>query len=166
MEFRKTNKISDYNVIYFAGGCYWGPERFFRFIKGVTSTELGYAICKTKHPDCGRVISDGRNFVETVKITFDPHKVSLNSLLDLFFRTIDPPTENLGDHSSGLHNHSGIFYTSKDQLQIINVILDEVARRNEDSLAIEAVPLQIFYTVADYNQKYTGRNSRRYCQSH
>ena len=166
MKLRKTNNFSGDNIIYFAGGCDWGPERFFRFIKGVTSTELGYANCKAKHPDCSRVISDGRNFVETVKITFDPYKVSLNSLLDLFFRTIDPPTENFGGQRSGLHNHSGIFYTNKDQLQIINVILDDVARRNEDSLAIEAVPLQIFYTVADYNQKYTGRNSRRYCQSH
>ena len=65
MELRKTNNFSGDNVIYFAGGCDWGPERFFRFIKGVISTELGYANCKAKHPDCSRVISDVYVFKET-----------------------------------------------------------------------------------------------------
>jgi peptide methionine sulfoxide reductase MsrA len=57
MELRKTNNFSGDNVIYFAGGATVHSERFFRFIKGVISTELGYANCKAKHPDCGRLLA-------------------------------------------------------------------------------------------------------------
>lgn len=166
MKSQKTNPNHPSNVVYFAGGCFWAPERFFRFIKGVTKFELGYASYKNEHSDFDKVIQEQGDFVETVKVTFDPHKISFGLLLDLFFRTVDPSNEDSATGDPVTHGHTGIFYTSKDQLPIVNMVLEAAAKRYENRLDVEALPLGTFYSAQEYNDKFKGEDHGGYCAQH
>ncbi len=165
MKNRKKNNTTFNNVIYFAGGCMWGPERFLRFIKGVINIELGYSKCKTSHANCDQITSDNQGFIETVKVTFNPDKISFNSLLDLFFKTIDSQGEDFNDNELDSHHHARIFYINDDQLALIDDVLNEAARRHRQALIIEAAPLHNFYTVSDFKQLSSSEHSVRYCHS-
>src|SRR5688572_2588432 len=87
----KTNSNNDslsQKVIYFAGGCFWGTEHFFKLINGVSSTEVGYANGHTTNPTYKQVIKDDTGFAETVKVTYDPNQIELSLLLELFFKAM------------------------------------------------------------------------------
>jgi peptide methionine sulfoxide reductase MsrA len=68
----------------------------------------------------------------------------LGLLFDLLFRTIDSSTENWEKHDLWSHSHTGIFYTSENQLSIVNLVLDKAAKRDENPLVVEEVPFEIF----------------------
>ena len=80
--------------IYFAGGCFWGTEHFLKQIRGVESTQVGYANSNVANPSYEQVCSGKTNAAETVKVVYDPKTVDLNLLLDLYFKTIDPTSLN------------------------------------------------------------------------
>ena len=163
-DIKKKNATFD-NVIFFAGGCMWGPERFLRFIKGVINIELGFAKCKTSHPNCDQINGEKQGFIETVKVTFNPDKISFNSLLDLFFKTIDIQDKDLNADELDSHHHVRIFYVNDDQLELIDDVLNKAVRLHNQVLTIEAAPLQNFYTVSDFKLLASGENSVRYCHS-
>ena len=72
--------------IYFAGGCFWGTEHFLKQIRGVESTQVGYANSNVANPSYEQVCSGKTNAAETVKVVYDPKTVDLNLLLDLYSR--------------------------------------------------------------------------------
>lgn len=150
-------------VIYFAGGCFWGTEHFFKQVKGVTATEVGYANGHTKNPTYQDVVYKNTGFAETVKVTYDPKQVQLNLLLELFFKTIDPTSINRQGNDVGTQYRSGVYYTSEDQLPAIQEMMREVAKNYDQPLAVEVKPLQNFYTAEEYHQNYLDKNPGGYC---
>lgn len=80
--------------IYFAGGCFWGTEHFFKQIRGVVATEVGYANGNTESPTYQEVYTDTTGYAETVKIVYNPCEVSLRLLTEMFFKSIDPTSLN------------------------------------------------------------------------
>ena len=86
--------------IYLAGGCFWGTEHFLKQIRGVESTEVGYANSIINQPTYQQVCSGETNAAETVKVVYDPETVNLSLLLDLYFKTIDPTSLNRQEQSS------------------------------------------------------------------
>ena len=75
-------------VIYFAGGCFWGTEHFFKQVRGVKSTEVGYANGKVKDPTYKMVSTGTTGYAETVKVIYDPQNVDLDLLIDLYFQFV------------------------------------------------------------------------------
>ena len=80
--------------IYLAGGCFWGTQHFFKQIDGVIETEVGFANGQTDKPTYEQVYTDTTGYAETVHVTYDPDKVSLEFLLRMFFVAIDPTSLN------------------------------------------------------------------------
>ena len=74
--------------IYFAGGCFWGTEHFFKQVRGVTATEVGYANGTVKKPSYKEVSKGVTGAAETVKVIYDPEVIDLDLLIDLYFKTI------------------------------------------------------------------------------
>ena len=100
-EMKKTNK-SKSTDIYFAGGCFWGTEHFFKQIRGVLATEVGYANGKlSKAPSYEQVSTGDTGFAETVKVTYNPQLIDLNQLLDLYFKIIDTTSLNKQGNDRG-----------------------------------------------------------------
>ncbi len=151
------------DVIYFAGGCFWGTEYFFQQVRGVSGTEVGYANGNTKNPTYEEVVRHNTGFAETVKVTYDPRQVDLNLLLDLYFKAIDPTSLNRQGNDIGTQYRTGIYYTHEDQLPWIQAAVKTVSGYYDKPVVVEVLPLKNFYTAEEYHQDYLVKNPNGYC---
>ena len=158
-----TPSTSPMKEIYLAGGCFWGTEHFFKQVRGVISTEVGYANGHTSRPSYEEVCSHTTGFAEAVHITYAPDQVSLSKLLELYFLTIDPTSLNKQGSDVGDQYRTGIYYTNADDLPIIQAEMTKVAKRYNRPLQVEVLPLRNFYDAEDYHQDYLDKNPTGYC---
>ncbi|MBO5804439.1 MAG: peptide-methionine (S)-S-oxide reductase MsrA [Bacteroidales bacterium] len=149
--------------IYFAGGCFWGTEHYFKQIKGVVETAVGYANGHTSDPTYQEVYTDGTGYAETVKVVYDPQLISLELLADLYFHSIDPLSLNKQGEDEGTRYRTGIYYTDQEDLPVLKKVYDQVASQYDTPLAVELEPLKNFYTGEEYHQDYLDKNPTGYC---
>ena len=149
--------------IYFAGGCFWGTEHYFKQIKGVVETAVGYANGHTPDPTYQDVYTDGTGYAETVKVVYDPQFISLELLADLYFHSIDPLSLNKQGEDEGTRYRTGIYYTDQEDLPVLKKVYDQVASQYDTPLAVELEPLRNFYTGEEYHQDYLDKNPTGYC---
>ena len=96
--------------IYFAGGCFWGTEHFFKQIEGVIETEVGFANGHTENPTYKEVYTDQTGFAETVYVKYNSDVVSLEFLLNMFFKAIDPTSLNKQGEDEGTRYRTGVLF--------------------------------------------------------
>ncbi len=150
--------------LYFAGGCFWGTEHFFKQIRGVISTEVGYANGRLQHaPSYEEVCSGNTGFAETVKIVYNPQVVDLKLLLQLYFKTIDPTSLNKQGNDVGDQYRTGIYYTDAGVKTTIDEAIAALAKNYKKPIVVEVSPLQNFYQAEEYHQDYLDKNPRGYC---
>ncbi len=149
--------------IYLAGGCFWGTEHYFKQIKGVVETAVGFANGHTADPTYKEVYTDTTGYAETVHVKYDPEVVSLEFLLQMFFKAIDPTSLNKQGHDEGTRYRTGIYYTHAEDLPVIEKVFAEEQKQYEQPLAVETLPLENFYTAEDYHQDYLDKNPTGYC---
>lgn len=161
-ENNKTN-AQPTKEIYLAGGCFWGTEHYFKQIEGVIETEVGYANGIIENPTYEQVCTDKTHFAETVHIRYAPEQVSLEFLLRMYFKAIDPVSVNQQGHDTGTQYRTGIYFTDPDDLSIINKVYNEEQLNYQQPLAVEKQPLENFYTAEEYHQDYLDKNPDGYC---
>ena len=149
--------------LYLAAGCFWGAEHFFKQIDGVLFTEVGFANGHTDNPTYEQVYTDTTGFAETVHLRFDPLRVSLNFLLQMYFKAIDPTSLNQQGEDRGTRYRTGIYYTDPDDLPFIRQVMDREAERYSKPLQVEVEPLINFFRAEDYHQDYLVTNPNGYC---
>ena len=150
--------------LYFAGGCFWGTEHFFKQIRGVISTEVGYANGTLQHaPSYEEVCSGNTGFAETVKIVYNPQVVDLKLLLELYFKTIDPTSLNKQGNDVGDQYRTGIYYTDAGVKTTIDEAIAALAKNYKKPIVVEVSPLKNFYQAEEYHQDYLDKNPRGYC---
>lgn len=151
------------NVIYLAGGCFWGMEKLMRSIPGVTDTESGYAngTCE-EDADYNTVCSGKTGFRETVRVEYDSEKVSLDALLLAYFYVIDPTVTNRQGNDKGPQYQTGIYYTNEKAKETVERIAAVEKGRTED-FAVETGPLLNYYPAEEYHQDYLEKNPDGYC---
>ena len=140
--------------IYFAGGCFWGTEHFFKQINGVTATQVGYANGNIENPTYEQVYTDSTGFAEVVKVAYDPKVVSLEMLLDLFFKTIDPTSLNQQGEDIGTRYRTGIYWINQEDEKVVTKALSELQKNYEKPIVVENEPLKNFYSGEEYHQDY------------
>lgn len=150
-------------TIYFAGGCFWGVQRFFDQFDGVKETVVGYANGKTANPTYQDVKSQESGHSETVKVTYDETCLSLNQLLEYFYMIIDPLSLNKQGEDEGVSYRTGIYYTDYNELEIIQSFTNEMQKKYDEKIVVEVLPLEHFYNAEDYHQKYLEKNPTGYC---
>jgi peptide methionine sulfoxide reductase msrA/msrB len=163
MDTGMTNSSDSIGIIYFAGGCFWGTEHFFKQVDGVIATEVGFANGHTDNPTYKDVLRKNTGYAETVKVTYDAEKLDLNLLLDLYFLTIDPTSINKQGNDIGDQYRTGIYYTSDQQLPLINQRINKEAATHTRRIAVEVTPLKKYYKAEDYHQDYLDKNPGGYC---
>jgi peptide methionine sulfoxide reductase msrA/msrB len=148
-----------------AGGCFWGMEDLLRKIPGVLETEVGYAGGSTDKPNYEQVKTGRTGHAESVRITFDPRKISYAELLEKwFFKMHDPTTENRQGNDVGSQYRSAIFYTSEAQRKTA----EEVKARIDQSgkwkrkVVTEIVAATPFTPAESYHQDYLEKNPGGY----
>ena len=149
-------------TIYFAGGCFWGTQKYFDQFEGVTRTEAGYANGPDNAPSYQDVCASSGH-AETVLVEFDESIISLEKLINCYFLVIDPTSVNRQGHDTGIQYRTGIYYSDPDML---GTILKEYKKEEElvgEPLAVEVMPLENFFTAEEYHQKYLDKNPAGYC---
>lgn len=149
--------------IYFAGGCFWGTEHFFKQIEGVLETEVGFANGHTENPTYKEVYTDQTGFAETVYVKYNPDVVSLEFLLNMFFKAIDPTSLNKQGEDEGTRYRTGVYYTNDDDLAVIEKVFSQEQQNYKQPLAVEKLPLQNYYSAEEYHQDYLDKNPTGYC---
>lgn len=149
--------------IYLAGGCFWGTEKYIGSIRGVQSTEVGYANGKTLNPSYEEVCSMNTGHAETVHVIYDPAIVPLEFLLELYYEAINPTSLNRqgGDH--GIQYRTGIYYIDEKDLPVIERSIAKLQKRFDKPIAIEVRQLENFSPAEEYHQKYLDKNPTGYC---
>jgi peptide methionine sulfoxide reductase msrA/msrB len=155
--------MNDAKEIYFAGGCFWGTEHFFKQVRGVIATETGYANGDIPNPTYEDVCTDETGYAETVHLRYDPNVVSLTLLLRLYFKAIDPVSLNQQGGDAGTQYRTGIYYVDPADRSIIDAVFDEVQSAYNEPLVVEVLPLHNFYTAEEYHQDYLDKNPHGYC---
>ncbi len=150
------------STIYLAGGCFWGMQKFFDQFDGVVSTEVGYANGPDTAPSYQDVCGSSGH-AETVRIEYDPRRISLAQLLEYYFMVIDPLSVNRQGNDRGIQYRTGIYYTDESQLPEIREVYLAEEEKAGAKLAVELEPLQNFFPAEEYHQKYLDKNPGGYC---
>ena len=149
--------------IYLAGGCFWGTQKFLDLIEGVKSTEVGYANGKTHNPSYEEVCTKETGHAEAVRVMYDENQLALEDLLWLFFQSIDPTTVNRQGGDTGPQYRTGIYFTASEDEAVLQAFLKKMQQNYKQTIAVEAKPLENFYTAEEYHQKYLDKNPGGYC---
>jgi peptide-methionine (S)-S-oxide reductase len=145
----------------FAGGCFWGVQTTFQRIKGVEKTWAGYSGGTKETANYGAVSSERTGHAESVKVVFDPQKISYGTLLRVFFSVVHDPTQlNRQGPDVGTSYRSVIFYTSPEQQKIAQAYIAQLdaAKAFPKPIVTQVVPLVAFYDAEDYHQDYAEKN--------
>lgn len=148
-----------------AGGCFWGMEELLRAIPGVVETEVGYTGGTTVSPRYTEVKTGRTGHAESVRIVFDPAKLSYAELLEKwFFRMHDPTTANRQGNDVGTQYRSAIFVTSAEQQKVAAEVRAKVDRSGKWSRPVvtEIVDAGAFTPAEEYHQDYLQKNPGGY----
>lgn len=141
---------------YLAGGCFWGMEELVRQIPGVLSTEVGYTGGATPDARYEQVKTGRTGHAESLKIEFDPKRLSYRHLLFEFFRMHNPTTANRQGNDVGTQYRSAIFTTSAEQQATAAEVIRTVDASGEwgGKVVTEVTPFKQFWRAEEYHQKY------------
>ena len=151
------------NEIYLAGGCFWGVEEYFSRIPGVTNTEVGYANGHTAAPSYQDVCTDTTGHAETVHVTYDPDRVSLETILEHYFMIIDPLSLNRQGGDSGTQYRTGVYYVDEASHEVARQVFASEQLRYPAPMVVELEPLTRFFSAEEYHQDYLKKNPAGYC---
>lgn len=157
----ETSKVKNKAEIYLAGGCFWGVEGYFKRIPGVVETSVGYANGKTEDTNYRRIGKTDHS--ETVKITYDQDRVSLQEILEHYFRIVDPTSVNQQDNDRGRQYRTGIYYTNPNDKLVADEIIRQKQKDYNKKIAIEVQALKNYILAEDYHQDYLDKNPGGYC---
>jgi methionine-S-sulfoxide reductase len=148
----------------FAGGCFWCMEPQFKFIDGVSAVVSGYTGGTTKNPTYEQVSAGNTGHIESIEVTFDPHKTNYEALLDVFWQNIDPLDPNGQFCDKGTQYRAGIFTHNAAQAQAAKASLEKTqARFGKDKPVTTFIrDASIFYPAEDYHQEFFIKNRAHY----
>jgi peptide-methionine (S)-S-oxide reductase len=137
--------------------CFWGVQAVFQHVKGVISATSGYSGGAKSTAEYEIVSTGTTNHAESVKVVFDPSKVTFGQLLQVFFSVAHDPTQlNHQGPDEGTQYRSVIFYSTDQQKNIIDAYIAQLNRANvfRKKIVTQVVPLKAFYPAEGYHQNY------------
>lgn len=150
----------------FGSGCFWCTEAFFQNVDGVAKVESGYSGGKVKNPTYKEICSGVTGHAEVIQLTYDPNKVSFDSLLEIFWMTHDPTTLNRQGNDEGTQYRSVIYYHNEEQRTKAEDYKHKLAESGafENPIVTEISPISTFYKAENYHQDYFNQNGNApYC---
>ncbi|HZD49163.1 MAG TPA: peptide-methionine (S)-S-oxide reductase MsrA [Silvibacterium sp.] len=154
-------KSSSRETAVFAGGCFWGTQAVFERVKGVVDTTAGYSggAASTAHYD--DVTTETTGHAESVRVVYDPSKLTYGQLLRIFFSVAHDPTQlNRQGNDVGSSYRSVIFYANDEQKRVATAYIAQLdaAHVYSKPIVTQVVPLKGFYAAEDYHQDYALKN--------
>ncbi len=142
-----------------AGGCFWGMEDLIRKLPGVHNTEVGYTGGALDDPTYNDVKTGATGHAESIRVEFDPDKLSYDKLLGFFFQIHDPTTLNRQGNDVGTQYRSAIYYLDDAQKETARQVMAAVAEAGQvpGEIVTELAPAGAFYRAEDFHQDYLER---------
>ena len=142
------------DTVVFAGGCFWGVQAVFQHVNGVVTATSGYAGGRATRPSYEEVSTGSTGHAESVRVVYDPSKVSYTKLLDVFFTVAHDPTQlNRQGPDHGTQYRSALFYTNEAQKIATNAYIAQLVKSGE-KVVTQVAPLNGFYQAEGYHQDY------------
>jgi peptide-methionine (S)-S-oxide reductase len=144
-----------------AGGCFWGLQAVFEHVKGVSHVTAGYSGGTLKNPSYEQVSNGDTGHAESIEIEYDPSKITLGTLLKVFFSVATDPTQlNRQDADIGTQYRSAIFYNNDEQRHITQAYIKQLddAKVFSGPIVTQVVQFQAFYRAEDYHQDYAAHH--------
>lgn len=145
----------------FAGGCFWGTQSVFERVKGVIDTTVGYSGGSADTATYDQVTTETTGHAESIRVVYDPSKITYGQLLRIFFSVAHDPTQlNRQGPDVGTSYRSVIFYASADQHRLAQAYIAQLdaAHVFDKPIVTQVVPLKGFYTAEEYHQHYADNN--------
>ena len=145
----------------FAGGCFWGTQSVFERVKGVVATTVGYAGGAAETATYDQVTTETTGHAESVKVVYDPSKITYGQLLRIYFSVAHDPTQlNRQGPDVGTSYRSAIFYSDDEQRRISQAYIAQLdaAHVFPRRIVTEVTPLKGFYDAESYHQHYADHN--------
>src|SRR4051794_4654054 len=150
------SKAGEKGTLVLAGGCFWCVEAVFEKLEGVTDVTSGYAGGTKETATYEQVSSGGTDHAESVRITYDPARISYGTLLRVFFTIFDPTTLNRQGPDSGRQYRTAIFYANEEERRVAEAYIKQLteAKVFEQPIVTALEPLKEFYPAEGYHQDY------------
>lgn len=148
----------------FAGGCFWCMEPPFDKLDGVISTTSGYTGGHVQNPNYKQVSAGSTGHAEVVQIVYDPGKIGYETLLEVFWKNIDPTTPDRQFCDRGSQYRTAIFYHDESQRQLAEQSKTKLEQSKpfDAPVVTEITAASQFYPAEDYHQDYYKKNPLRY----
>ena len=149
----------------FGAGCFWGVEARFAEMPGVLDTAVGYEGGDLEHPTYKEVCTDRTGHAEVVDVTFDPSRVSYDTLLDAFFAMHDPTQVNRQGPDWGSQYRSVVFAHSEEQARQAQAKIAELNATGayRQPIATKVEPAKTFWKAEEYHQRYLEKRGMVSC---
>lgn len=156
--------IGPQKEIWFAAGCFWGAQKFFKLIDGVEFTEVGFCNGNVDNPTYQEVYTDTTGHAECVHVRYNPSVVSLRHLTELFFKIIDPLSLNKQGEDVGTRYRTGVYYDNPKDAEELSSVFSQIRQSlGVESFPVELLPLKCFFPADEYHQDYLDKNPAGYC---
>jgi peptide-methionine (S)-S-oxide reductase len=158
----------NHSTIVLGGGCFWCTESVYKEVRGVTDVESGYSNGQVPQPSYEDVCTGSTGCNEVVKLTYDLSVISTREILEIFFVIHDPTTLNRQGNDAGTQYRSGIYFTTDEQRQTAQTLLDELERDQVFGRPVvtELLPLANYWPAEEYHQDFFERNPHQgYCMA-
>ncbi|MEN9572548.1 MAG: peptide-methionine (S)-S-oxide reductase MsrA [Verrucomicrobiota bacterium] len=151
--------------IVIGGGCFWCTEAVLQRVNGVKKVVSGYSGGHVPNPTYEQICTKTTGHAEVIQVEFDPAKVTLATVLEVFFAAHDPTTLNRQGADAGPQYRSCIFYANDAQKQAAETAKKVAQPAWKDPIVTEIAALKNFYAAEDYHQNYFNLNATRngYC---
>jgi peptide-methionine (S)-S-oxide reductase len=154
----------------FAAGCFWGVEKTFWQTPGVIVTAVGYQGGSTPNPSYGEVCTGRTGHAESVRVVYDPERISYPELLRVFWEEHDPTQGMRQGNDVGTQYRSAIYWHDEDQRAAAEASRDayqrELTAAGYGQIATEIRQAPEFFFAEDYHQQYLAKNPQGYCPDH
>jgi peptide-methionine (S)-S-oxide reductase len=149
-------KAGEARTLVLAGGCFWCVEAVFEKLEGVTDVTSGYAGGTKETATYEQVSSGGTDHAESVRITYDPSKISYGTLLRVFFTIFDPTTLDRQGPDAGRQYRTAIFYANDEEKRVAGAYVKQLteAKVFDQPIVTALEPLTQFYPAEEYHQDY------------
>lgn len=152
--------------IVFGAGCFWCVEAAFRLADGVSDVRVGYTGGVVENPTYKAVCTGRTGHAEAARVVFDPQRITLERLMEIFLVVHDPTSLNAQGADVGTQYRSAVFVHSDAQRDAVKALLAKAQKQFTKPIVTEVSPLGVFYEAEDYHQRYFENNPKAgYCQA-
>ncbi len=164
--------MAETQTIVFGAGCFWGVEKYFDNLEGVTQARAGYAGGNYDNPTYEKVLKQKGviNHAEAVEVVYDDSKISTEKLIRLFWELHNPTQGNQQGNDKGNNYRSALYYTNSEQKELALATKEAyqklLTKANYGTITTEIKALEKFYPAEGYHQDYLEKNPNGYCPNH